>query len=58
MSSFTFSVKGRKDFTVKAPNKVTAMGLANAHYGSLPQGAWMDTVSPLHFYWALGNFFD
>ena len=44
-------------YAVAAGDLGNAMVAANKHYGSLPQGAWMEN-GPNSFYWALGNFFD
>ena len=58
---YTFEVK-RGDgcvlpYAVESKDPWAAMVTANKHYGSLPQGAWMEN-GPNSFYWALGNFFD
>jgi len=57
--TFTFIVEGRAPFTVEAARPVDAYSLANRHFGSLPQGAWMETGrNGDAFRWALGSFFD
>ena len=62
LRTFTFKVTGRPDYTVEAETPGQAMGLANAHFGSLEQGCWMDSPSwaktPDTYTWTLGNFFD
>ena len=62
MTVYTFEVKGKPIYTVDTgmvpgARAYLAMAEANKHFGSLPQGAWMDP-RPGHFYWAEGNFFD
>jgi hypothetical protein len=59
MFEYKFEVKGQPALVLKAKSHLDAYGQANQHFGSLPQGAWMQSV--MHgcsFYWALGNFFD
>lgn len=56
MNEYTFRV-GTVTKTFTADRAVDAMVLANAHFGSLPQGAWMDHGTN-GFRWAEGNFFD
>ena len=56
--TFKFEVEGRKPFTCRAYDKVHAYKQANAFYPNLPQGAWMETLEPNGFRWALGDFFD
>ncbi len=57
MNTFTFKAKGQT-FTTEAETAPKAMTAANAHFGVLPQGAWMDTSSPNTYRWATGNFLD
>lgn len=58
--TYRFSVEGRIPFTCQAKDAGTAFGKANDYYGSLPQGAWMDSPPPTKrtYRWAPGNFFD
>lgn len=60
--TFTFKVTGKADFVIEAVTPGDAMGRANAHFGSLPQGVWMEAPSwaktPNTYTWTLGNFFD
>ena len=58
MTTYTFKVTGKPDFTVEAEKPGKAMGFANDHFGSLPQGAWMERIHPNTYRWNLGNFFD
>lgn len=55
---YTFSVEGREPFHCDATAPIEAFTLANRHYGSLPQGAWMETSGIRAYRWARGNFFD
>jgi len=58
MVKFTFTAQGTK-FSFEATNKLEAYGVANKHFGPLPQGVWMETnTANTEFKWALGNFFD
>jgi hypothetical protein len=59
MPVYTFEVKGKPIYSTDevAPGK--AMAEANKHFGSLPQGAWLNSPwSARYFYWTEGNFFD
>lgn len=60
MTEFKFFVEDRSapSMTTQAKDKLSAFGEANEHFGTLPQGAWMETSKPNEFRWALGNFFD
>lgn len=59
LQKFTFKVPGKPDFKVEAITSGAAMGVANNHFGSLPQGCWMDSViHPNVYSWTEGNFFD
>jgi hypothetical protein len=58
MAVYHFYVDGRSSFSCAAPNNLAAYTQANAFYGSLPQGAWMDGFAPRTYRWAEGNFFD
>lgn len=59
LSQFIFKVQGQPDLKVEAANAGAAMGVANNHFGSLPQGCWMDSVIHQGVYsWTEGNFFD
>lgn len=53
---YTFEVKGKPVYQPVGKG-IDAMVEANKHFGSLPQGAWMD-ARPGHYYWVEGNFFD
>lgn len=62
VQKFTFKVAGKPDFVIEAVTPGDAMGRANAHFGSLPQGVWMESPSWANtlgvYTWTLGNFFD
>lgn len=59
LKTYTFEVKGRRDFIISTATPQEAMGAANRHFSCLPQGAWMETQAGSNrFFWALGNFFD
>jgi hypothetical protein len=59
MNLYHFAVAGQPPFSCEAESKIAAMFAANAHYGPLPQGAWIESIAkPGEFYWAQGNFFD
>ena len=63
MTVYTFEVKGKPIYTVDTgmvPGARSSLGMveANKHFGSLPQGAWMEDCGTNHFYWVEGNFFD
>lgn len=56
---FVFKVPGQPDFKVESVTPSNAMGVANNHFGSLPQGCWMESILyPGVFSWTEGNFFD
>ena len=53
---YYFEAKGEKKAIIGKIAPVEAMAKANAYFGQLPQGAWME--KPGGYYWAKGNFFD
>jgi hypothetical protein len=53
---YYFEAKGEKKPIIGKFGPVEAMAKANAHFGALPQGAWMAKAGG--YYWAKGNFFD
>ena len=57
MNTYSFEANGKK-IEIEAAKAGDAMAEANKQFGSLPQGAWMDTAAPQKYYWAKGNFFD
>ena len=57
MNTYNFEANGKK-IEIEAATVGAAMAEANKQFGSLPQGAWMDTAAPQKYYWAKGNFFD
>ena len=58
MQTYSFSFANRS-IKVDSASKLDAYGVANRKFGSLPQGAWMESsLNKNSFYWALGNFFD
>jgi hypothetical protein len=58
MQTYSFSFCNRI-IKVEASTKLDAYGIANRKFGSLPQGAWMESsLNQNSFTWQLGNFFD
>jgi len=63
MARYMFTAEART-FECEAATTLEAYGQANAHFGSLPQGAWMESAQASRygvdrrFYWAAGNYFD
>jgi hypothetical protein len=58
MEIYFFYADGYGGFSCEADNNLNALRQANDHFGSLPQGIWMERIAPRSYRWALGNFFD